>query len=107
MIRTKLFYEDDKNIFVHALYDPNLPMEEQTSEKLMWGRLTKGAPEPHFSGKTTYTGHSAQKNGEILDLGHFVCIDTYLYGGGWLTALETSSKECLQIDAGGRFRLSE
>ena len=32
-------------------------------------------------------GHTSQKDGEIYSTGYLTCIDTYCYGGGWLTAL--------------------
>ena len=34
--------------------------------------------------------------GEILDLGHLVCIDTYSHGGGRLTALDVKTGEVWQ-----------
>jgi serine/threonine protein phosphatase 1 len=51
-------------------------------------------------------GHSSQKSGEILDVGHLVCIDTYCYGGGWLTALNVDTDELWQVDRLGRSRAS-
>jgi len=61
-------------------------------------------PGPHVSGKTVITGHSSQKTGEILDLGHLVCIDTYSHGGGWLTALEVQSRHLWQANQQGELR---
>ena len=86
--RCRDFYETETHIFVHAQYDPDLAMDEQSSLWLRWESLRDGIPGPHVSGKRAIVGHSSQKSGEILDLGHLVCIDTFCYGGGWLTALD-------------------
>ena len=61
-------------------------------------------PGPHQSGKRAILVHSSQKSGEILDLGHLVCIDTYCYGGGWLTALEVRTDQVWQADREGKLR---
>ncbi len=102
--KTLLYYETEHFIFTHAAYIPELKMEDQPQEVLLNHRLRISVPDPHISGKTVYVGHSAQRNGEIFSREHLICIDTYLYGGGWLTAVEPSSGKTLQIDAGGRFR---
>lgn len=102
--QTRLYYETPDAIFTHAAYLPELPMEEQPAEALLFHRLRESIPAPHFSGKKVYVGHSAQRQGEILDVGHLMCIDTFLYGGGWLTAIEVTSGQILQIDAGGKMR---
>jgi serine/threonine protein phosphatase 1 len=62
-------------------------------------------PGPHRSGKTVIAGHSSQKTGEILDKGHLICIDTYCFGGGWLTALDVDSREAWQANRYGELRL--
>ena len=89
------YYETGTHIFVHASYDPDLSMDEQASTTLRWEPLGKAVPRRHVSGKTVIVGHTAQKSGEILDLGHLKCIDTYCYGGGWLTALEVPNGRVL------------
>jgi serine/threonine protein phosphatase 1 len=61
-------------------------------------------PGPHESGKTVIVGHTSQKNGEILDLGHVKCIDTFCCGGGWLTALDVHTHEVWQADREGKMR---
>jgi serine/threonine protein phosphatase 1 len=101
------FYETETHIFLHASYLPHLPMSEQPSLALYWESLRDGIPDPHHSGKTVITGHTSQRSGEILDLGHIVCIDTCCYGGGWLTALEVASGHVWQADRQGRIRGSE
>ena len=104
MASTELYFEAPDFLFMHAAYVPELEMPQQPQEALLYHRLRISIPKPHISGKKAYVGHSAQKSGEILDCGHLVCIDTRLYGGGWLTAVEVQTGETLQVDAGGRFR---
>jgi serine/threonine protein phosphatase 1 len=102
--RCREYYETDTHIFVHAQYEPDLAMEDQPNYLLRWESLRQGTPGPHASGKTVIAGHTAQKTGEILDLGHLVCIDTYCYGGGWLTALDVRTGDVWQVDRQGEFR---
>lgn len=104
MASTELYFETADFLFMHAAYVAELEMAAQPQEMLLYHRLRVSVPGPHISGKKAYVGHSAQKSGEILDCGHLVCIDTRLYGGGWLTAVEVQTGETLQVDAGGRFR---
>jgi len=52
-------------------------------------------------------GHTSQKSGEILDLGHVVCIDTFCHGGGWLTAMDVMSGDVWQADRHGQMRMTE
>lgn len=96
------YLETDTHIFIHAGYDPNLPMNRQPAELLRWRSLKREVPGPHVSGKTVIAGHTAQKTGRILDLGYLKCIDTYCHGGGWLTALEANSGEVWRANAFGR-----
>jgi serine/threonine protein phosphatase 1 len=98
------FYETDTHIFVHANYFPNIPMDEQPVMMLRWESLREMTPGRHDSGKTVIVGHTTQKIGEILDLGYLKCIDTYCYGGGWLTALEVNTGEVWQSDREANMR---
>jgi calcineurin-like phosphoesterase family protein len=98
------YHETTSHIFVHASYEFDLPMEEQTPPILRWEALGNSVPEPHVSGKTVIAGHNSQMNGEILDLGHVKVIDTYCYGGGWLTALDVQTEEVWQADREGNMR---
>jgi serine/threonine protein phosphatase 1 len=70
----------------------------------MWTHLHLRVPPPHASGKTVIVGHTPQVDGEVLDLGHLICIDTFCCGGGWLTALEVHTREIWQTDRDGRLR---
>jgi serine/threonine protein phosphatase 1 len=98
------YQETGRHIFVHAGYDPDLPMAEQPVGMLRWESLRDMTPGPHVSGKPVIVGHTSQEHGEILDLGHLKCIDTFCYGGGWLTALEVITGEVWQADREGGMR---
>ena len=98
------FYETDTHFFVHASYVPHYPLSSQRWNVLRWHSLNDGVPDPHDNGKQAIVGHTSQKNGEVLDVGHLVCIDTYCWGGGWLTALDASSGQIWQANQQGQLR---
>lgn len=98
------FYVSGDFFFTHAAYDPEVPLEEQDIEMLRWYSLTNGIPAQHLSGKTAVVGHTAHRGGEILDSGHLVCLDTYCYGGGWLTAMEMNTRQVWQANKAGDLR---
>ena len=98
------YYETEDHIFLHANYNPALPLEKQTKHALRWQKLTEYTPGPHVSGKRVVVGHTHDRGGEIFDIGHLICIDTFCYGGGWLTALDVHSGKLWQLDASGRAR---
>jgi serine/threonine protein phosphatase 1 len=102
--RSRAYHETDSHIFVHAKYAPDLPMDRQPAWLLRWESLRDGTPGPHVSGKPVIAGHSSQKTGEILDLGHLICIDTHCHGGGWLTALDVHSRQLWQTNQQGELR---
>jgi serine/threonine protein phosphatase 1 len=97
-------FETDSHFFVHASYEPTRPLTQQHWQTLRWHSLKFGVPGPHCSGRTAIVGHTSLKDGEILDLGYLICIDTYCWGGGWLTALDVSSGCIWQVDRTGRLR---
>ncbi|MDM4014597.1 metallophosphoesterase family protein [Roseiconus lacunae] len=96
------FYAHGEFFFTHAAYDPEATFEEQEIEMLRWYSLTNGIPSKHISGKTAVVGHTANRDGEILHAGHLICLDTYCYGGGWLTAMEMNTQKIWQADRQGR-----
>jgi serine/threonine protein phosphatase 1 len=98
------WHESDGHIFVHASYEARKPLKKQPTEVLRWASLREELPGPHRSGKVAICGHTSQKDGEILDLGYLKCIDTYVYGDGWLTALEVNTGQVWQADKQGRKR---
>jgi serine/threonine protein phosphatase 1 len=100
----RLYYESQRHFFVHGNYQPDLPLDAQPRETLLWESLKVRQPGPHCSGKTAIVGHTSQKSGEVLDLGYVKCIDTRCYGEGWLTALDVDSNQIWQADKEGRRR---
>jgi serine/threonine protein phosphatase 1 len=97
-------YETQQHFFVHGNYLADLPLDLQPGDVLRWESLREREPGPHISGKQAIVGHTAQKDGCILDLGYLKCIDTCCYGGGWLTALDVESGRLWQADQAGRMK---
>jgi serine/threonine protein phosphatase 1 len=102
----RMFYETDNYIFLHGSYRPALPMAEQSTRLVIWGKIRPEPPGPHCSGKTVIVGHTAQRDGNVLDLGYLKCIDTCCYGDGYLTALDVDTGQTWQADKRGRLRHS-
>jgi serine/threonine protein phosphatase 1 len=94
------WYETPTHFFVHANAYPDLPLDEQPIYMLYWERLE--AASPHISGKIMVCGHTKQRSGVPLNLGHAVCIDTGVYDGGWLTCLDVDRGFIWQADQSGR-----
>lgn len=100
------FYETQTHFFIHANYLPNFPLAEQPEFVAFWEHLSDPIPARHQNGKTAIVGHTSQPTGEILNLGHIICIDTCCHGTGWLTALDVDSGEVWQADKHGKLRKS-
>lgn len=100
------WYETDDYIFVHGQLDPDLGLAEQSPFELHWARFRK-SQRPHKSGKKVICAHTPQVSGQPTDIGHAVCIDTYLYGGQWLTCLDVRSSKYYQANYLGEVRILE
>lgn len=100
----RMYFETDTHLFFHANYDPTKSPQQQPELLALWQHLSYLVPGPHFSGKTVIVGHTPQRSGEILDLGHLICIDTACFAGGWLTALDIDSGRCWQANRFGELR---
>ncbi len=96
------YYETSTHIFVHAAADSALPMRAQSEDVLFWERFD--AIQQHDSGKTIVCGHTSQRTGLPNDRGHAVCIDTWVYGDGWLTCLDVITGQFWQANQQGRTR---
>lgn len=96
------WYETDTHFFVHANAYPDMPLTEQPEYMLFWEPF--GNPGRHFSGKTMVCGHTSQKSGVPVNLGYAICIDTWVYGKGWLTCLDVTSGKVWQANQVGQLR---
>jgi len=97
-------HETADYLFFHANYQADLPPDEQPDYLLLWEHLTTTQPAPHESGKTAIVGHTPQRTGDVLDLGHVLCIDTACCMGGCLTALDVNTRDIWQAEADGTLR---
>lgn len=101
--RCRDYFETDHYQFVHAGFAPQLPLTEQPVELLRWEKLVDRGP--HQSGKVTVCGHTRQISGTPLDLGHTICIDTWVYGSGWLTCMDMATRQYWQANERGETRV--
>ncbi len=101
------YYETSDSIFVHAGYKHDCSMSQQGDAATYWCHLTIPPPPPHQSGKRVFVGHTPQAGGNILDFGHLVCVDTYCFGGGFLTALDVDSFDVVQANLHGHLRRTQ
>jgi serine/threonine protein phosphatase 1 len=98
------WYETDSHLFVHANAYPDVAMSEQPTYMLHWEMMT--APRAHESGKVLICGHTSQKSGKPRNWGHTICIDTWVYGKGWLTCLDVHSGQYWQANQAGERNVS-
>ena len=98
------YLEMDEFFLTHGNYDPKLPLSEQDPLVLRWTNLVQSTPGPHMSGKRAIVGHTPDESGEVFDMGYLKCIDTFCYGGMWLTALDIVSGKIWQTNEEGVVR---
>ena len=96
------YHETETEIFVHGAVDADLELFDQHQQTLLWERIHDQAP--HFSGKRVICGHTSQKSGLALNRGFAVCIDTFCWGGGWLSALDVTTNHLWQANQSGQIR---
>lgn len=96
------FHETEQDFFVHANARPDLALAQQADDMLFWE--TFGNPSSHVSGRRMICGHTQQRSGKPLNVGHAVCIDTCACGGGWLTCLEVHSGAYWQANQSSQVR---
>lgn len=96
------YHETERHIFVHAGVLPSLELGLQVRDWLLWEKLRDDMR--HCSGKQIICGHTSQKSGEIKLVPGAACIDTYAYGGGWLTCLDTLTGRYWQVNFMGKPR---
>jgi serine/threonine protein phosphatase 1 len=100
-------HECPTHFFAHGNYLASRPLDRQPWRDLRWQSLNWHTPGAHISGKTAVLGHTSNKQGEILNLGHLVCLDTYCHGGCWLTAFDATNARVYQASQAGEFRTNE
>lgn len=96
------YYETEDFIFTHASLNGHLPLEEQDEEWLQWRRVTEATE--HYSGKILICGHTAQHSGRPLNYGYAICLDTWAYGGGFLSCLNCDLGYLWQASKEGKTR---
>lgn len=96
------YHETKNHIFVHAGVLPDVPLPQQDDATLYWEKFTNRGP--HYTGKTVICGHTAQKSGWPNNVGHTICIDTWVYGEGWLTCLDCDTGHFWQANQAGQLR---
>ena len=101
------YYETETHFFAHGNYQHHVPLAQQPWEVMRWRSLSYYTPDPHVSGKIAVLGHTSNKQGQVVNLGHLVCIDTYCHGGGWLTAFDADRGRLWQVSKSGEVRESE
>lgn len=99
---------------VHAGVNPQMPIEDQTSDQFCWIRDEfHSSKAPYFEDKLIITGHTITftfpgiKSGQLAAGEGWLSIDTgvYHHTQGWLTALELNEPMVYQVDSfGKRFR---
>jgi len=90
------WFTTQQHIFVHANLHADKPLFEQPDTALFWDKF--GQPQPHRSGKIMICGHTPQRTGQPLNLGHAICLDTAACEGQWLTCLEVHSGKIWQAN---------
>lgn len=100
--KCRAYYETRTHFFVHANAFPNISLIDQPDLMLYWEPFN--FPAAHESGKVMICGHTPQRDGTPLSIGHAVCIDTWAYGDGWLTCLDVESGRYWQAKEDGRTR---
>jgi serine/threonine protein phosphatase 1 len=100
------YYETSTEVFVHASLEPGVPLVEQHEKWLRWIRYT-GRELPLPTGQRVVCGHTPQATLLPARSRGWTCIDTYVYGTGWLTCLDVQTDEFFQADQQGRYRTGQ
>lgn len=96
--------ETEGHIFVHATLDADKPLTEQPDTALFFDKFKD--PKPHISGKTLICGHTPQRDGKPLNIGHAICLDTAACEGQWLTCVDVLSGQVWQANERRELRTS-
>jgi len=96
------YFQNRTHFFVHANAYPDVPLQEQPKFMLYWESFHD--PPPHESGKIMVCGHTPQRSGTPRNIGHAVCIDTWIHGKGWFTCLNVETGIYWQANQRGATR---
>ncbi len=99
----KNYWETESEIFIHANLEPGVPLSDQSTEWLRWTRLS-GEEAPRECGRRVICGHTNLTQGVPLLMAGWVCIDTWCYGGQYLTALDVTNDLVFQAKQTGETR---
>lgn len=100
---TQPHFETASHIVVHANLYADVALQDQPDFMLYWEKFDP-LQGPHESGKIMVCGHTPQRSGVPLNIGHAVCIDTKAHGGGWLTCLDVATGRYWQANEQGETR---
>ena len=98
-INLKLYYENDKYIFIHAgLLPKNIPLKQQPVDTLLWERYDFINSDFDW-GKKVIFGHTPNK--DILKMHNKICIDTGVYcKNGKLTCVILPEEKFVSVSNG-------
>jgi serine/threonine protein phosphatase 1 len=96
------YHETSTHLFVHANASPDMPMKDQPDYMLFWEKFND--PPRHESGKILVCGHTSQKSGTPRSNGNAICLDTWAFGGGWLSCLDVATGQIWQANEKGKTR---
>jgi serine/threonine protein phosphatase 1 len=99
---TRSYYTWRHFVFVHAGLQSGVPLADQRRFYLFWKKFR--TPEAYEQDTTVFCGHTPRKNGRIADFGHTVCLDTYAYGGKWLSCINVETRQYWQARQKGKVR---
>jgi serine/threonine protein phosphatase 1 len=99
------YFETETEIFVHANLEQGVPLADQRIDYLRWKRIVGDEPR-YAENRRVICGHSSQRDGMPLVFDGWAVIDTYAYGGQWLSCLDVQSNQIVQANESGELRES-
>ena len=105
MRNCKPYLQIEEFIFVHAGLDSNKALNAQDENDLYWKKYVH--PTPYINEVIVICGHTSRKDGIVANFGHTICIDTFAYGGKWLTCLNVKTNEFIQANDRGLVNLGQ
>ena len=97
------FWENGNDIFVHAGLEPGISLKNQRAEWLRWKHLG-GSEAPYAPGKRVICGHTPQDDGRPWVFDGWVCLDTNVYRGQYLSCLDVRENVVYQANQAGAVR---